>query len=126
MAYFMTGIAEVFKINDLNLDITLGKKHFTQDSILTLVLNSKSVGGFSKFNYKNKLGDGKFDVIIVKKPQIVTPVNVWRLFLMGVPSFMDNDNFMVFIHNRRFFTRKRAFFKAYPRNNPEEKHLRYR
>ena len=59
-------------------------------------MNTKSVGGFSKFNYTNKLGDGKFDVVIVKKPQIKTPVNIWRLFLMGVPRFMDNNNFMVF------------------------------
>ena len=96
MAYFMRGITEVFKIDNLKLDFSVGKKHFSQESIMLLVMNSKSVGGFSKFNYKNKLGDGKFDVVVVKKPQISTPVNVWRLFLMGVPAFMDNNNFMVF------------------------------
>ena len=96
MAYFMKGITEAFKIDNLKLDFSVGKKHFSQEAIFMLVLNSKSVGGFSKFNYRNKLGDGKFDVVVVKKPQISTPVNVWRLFLMGVNSFMDNDNFMVF------------------------------
>lgn len=96
LAYFMKGIEDVFKISELNLKITVGKRTFNQDSLLLLLMNSKSVGGFSKFNYKNKLGDGKFDVVIVKKPQIKTPVNIWRLFIMGVPRFMDNDNFMVF------------------------------
>ena len=96
MAYFMQGVKEVFKINQLNLKITVGKKTFTQDSILMLIMNSKSVGGFSKFNYKNKLGDGKFDVVIVKKPELVTPINIWKLFILGVPTFLDNDNFMVF------------------------------
>ena len=76
--------------------MTVGKRSFNQESLLMLIMNSKSVGGFSKFNYTNKLGDGKFDVIVVKKPQLKTPVNIWRLFLLGVPSFMDNDNFMVF------------------------------
>jgi len=96
MAYFMSGIKEAFKIDELKLNMTVGKKNFTEDSILTLIMNTKSVGGFSKFNYKNKLGDGKFDVVVVRKPQIKTPLNVWRLFVMGVPAFMDNNNFRVF------------------------------
>ena len=96
MAYFMQGAKEVFKVDEHKLQITVGKKTFTQDSILTMILNTKSVGGFSKFNYQNKLGDGKFDVVIVKKPQVKTPINVWRLFAMGVNKLMDDDNVMVF------------------------------
>ena len=96
MAYFMEGAKEAFKVNSHKLEVTVGKKTFTQDSILTLVLNTKSVGGFSKFNYQNKLGDGKFDVVIVKKPEIKTPVNIWKLFVMGVNKFLDNDNVVVF------------------------------
>lgn len=96
LAYFMTGVKEVFKINELELRMNVGKKSFVEDSLLLLVLNTKSVGGFSKFNYKNKLGDGKFDVVVVRKPQLKTPINVWRLFIMGVPAFADNDNFNVF------------------------------
>ena len=80
MAYFMRGIEDVFKINELKLDITVGQKTFTQDSLLLLIINSKSVGGFRQFNYTNKLGDGKFDVVVVKKPELKTPVNIWRLF----------------------------------------------
>ena len=81
LAYFMGGIRDAFKINELNLKITVGKKMFNQDSILLLIINSKSVGGFKNFNYQNKLGDGKFDVVVVKKPQLSTPVNIWRLFI---------------------------------------------
>ena len=99
MAYFMRGIEDVFKINELKLDVVVGQKAFTQESLLLLILNSKSVGGFRKFNYTNKLGDGKFDVVVVKKPELKTPVNIWRLFIGGVPSFVDNDNFMVFSTN---------------------------
>ena len=96
MAYFLQGAKEVFKVREQTLNITVGKKNFTQEAILTLILNTKSVGGFSKFNYQNKLGDGKFDVVIVKKPQLKTPVNVWKLFAMGVNKFIDDDNVMVF------------------------------
>ena len=95
-AYFMEGAKDVFKVDSHKLEVTVGKKTFTQESILTLVLNTKSVGGFSKFNYQNKLGDGKFDVVIVKKPELGTPVNIWKLFMMGVNKFIDNDSVMVF------------------------------
>ena len=96
MAYFLQGAKQVFNVDEQKLQVTVGKKTFTQDSILTMILNTKSVAGFSKFNYQNKLGDGKFDVVIVKKPQIKTPFNVWKLFAMGVSKFLDNENVMVF------------------------------
>ena len=96
LAYFLQGAKEVFKVDEQEVKVTVGKKTFTQDAILTMILNTKSVGGFSKFNYQNKLGDGKFDVVIVKKPQVKTPINIWKLFVMGVNKFLDNDNIMVF------------------------------
>jgi len=96
MAYFFQGAKEVFKVSNHTLKVNVGKKSFVQDASLVMILNTKSIAGFSKFNYKNKLGDGKFDVVIVKKPHIKTPVNVWKLFMMGVDNFADNDNFMVF------------------------------
>ena len=95
-AYFLEGAKEIFTVNSHKLDIIVGKKRFTQDSILTLVLNTKSVGGFSKFNYQNKLGDGKFDVVIVKKPELNNPINIWNLFVKGVNTCMDNDDVVVF------------------------------
>ncbi len=98
-AYFMEGAKELFTVNSHKLDITVGKKRFTQDSILTLVLNTKSVGGFSKFNYQNKLGDGKFDVVIVKKPELANPINIWNLFVKGVNTCMDSDDVVVFSAN---------------------------
>ena len=96
MAYFFQGAKEVFKVSNHTLKVNVGKKSFVQDASLVMILNTKSIAGFSKFNYKNKLGDGKFDVVIVKKPHIKTPVNVWKLFMLGVDNFVDNDNFMVF------------------------------
>ena len=96
MAYFLQGAKDMFKTSENKLSFTVGKKRFTEDSLLMLIMNTKSVGGFSKLNYKNKLGDGKFDVVVVKKPQLKTPVNIWRLFVQGVHNFYDNDNFTVF------------------------------
>lgn len=95
-AYFMEGAKDVFKVNSHRLEVTVGKKTFTQDSILTMVLNTKSVGGFSKFNYQNKLGDGKFDVVIVKKTEIENPINIWKLFMKGVNNSLDDKNVVVF------------------------------
>ena len=96
MAYFLQGARQVFQVNEQTIKLTTGKKIQKINSFLILVLNSKSVAGFSTFNYKNRLGDGKFDVVVVKKPQLKTPINVWRLFALGVHSFTDNPNFMVF------------------------------
>lgn len=96
MAYFMQGAKQVFKVNDYMLNLQVGKKQIKQNAILVMVLNTKSVGGFSKFNYKNKLGDGKFDVVVVKKPEVKTPFNIWKLFIRGVNGVRENDNLMVF------------------------------
>ena len=96
MAYFLQGAKEAFQVSEHKIKLTVGKKMYKLDSLLMLVLNTKSVGGFSSFNYKNKLGDGRFDVVIVKKPQIKTPFNVWRLFALGAHKFIDNPNFMIF------------------------------
>lgn len=96
MAYFMQGIKQAFKVDEQKITVNVGKTQFEEEAMLALVLNTKSICGFSKFNYKNRLGDGKFDVVIVKKPQIKTPVNVWRLFALGVHNLSDNPNFRVF------------------------------
>lgn len=96
MAYFMQGAKEAFKVNDYMLNLEIGKKKIKQDAILVMALNTKSVAGFSKFNYKNKLGDGKFDVVVVKKPELKTPFNIGKLFVRGVDGVSDNNNFMIF------------------------------
>lgn len=96
MAYFIEGAKRVFDVKERKIKLSYSKKQEKVDSLLLLVLNSKSVAGFSTVNYKNKLGDGKFDVVVVKKPEIKTPLNVWRLFVSGVHNLADNPNFMVF------------------------------
>lgn len=96
MAYFLQGAKDVFKVSNHNVKLTVGKKKYDIDSSLLLVLNSKSVAGFSSFNYKNKLGDGKFDVIIAKKPHLNSPFNVWKLFARGAYSLIDDPNYMMF------------------------------
>lgn len=100
LAYFLQGAKDVFKVKNHKVKMTVGKKQYDVDSSLLLVLNSKSVAGFSSFNYKNKLGDGKFDVIIAKKPQIKTPLNVWKLFAKGAYGLIDDPNYMMFSTNK--------------------------
>ncbi len=108
MAYFLQGAKHVFDFDNQELDITVGKKTFKEESILTMILNTKSVAGFSKFNYQNRLGDGKFDVIIVRKPkEIKSPVSIWKLFAMGVNNVIDNDNVMVFSADNISITSKK-------------------
>lgn len=96
IAYFFQGAKELFKVKEDKLNITIGKKNIIQDAVLVLVLNTKSLCGFSKFNYKNRLGDGKFDVVVVKQTAFKSPLNVWGLFAGGVHNFLDNDNYMIF------------------------------
>ena len=65
VAYYLEAIKETFQVKSYNLEVSIGKKVYKEnDVILALVMNSKSVGGFTYFNYKAKLDDGKVDVFI--------------------------------------------------------------
>lgn len=96
MAYYVVGAKNAFKVKESKVQFTVNSKTFEEDTYLFLVLNTKSVGGFASFNYKNKLGDGKFDVIIVKKGAIKLPIDIWRLFVMGADKFADDPAFTIF------------------------------
>ena len=92
-AYYLVAVKETFNIQTLDVTITIGKKvYHEKEALLVLVLNTKSVGGFNYFNYKSSMDDGKVEVLVVKKEELKTPFNVWRLFVSGIDAFKDHHS----------------------------------
>lgn len=96
-AYFLGAIKESFHVKNYQVSIKVGNKLYKErDAILVLVMNTKSVGGFSYFNHKAKMDDGKVDVLVVKKDTFNTPVNIWKLFIGGVNNFKNHKSVRVY------------------------------
>ena len=90
-AYFIQAFKETFDVKTYKLDLTIGKKVYHEDNvIMALVLNSRSVGGFTNFNYKAELDDGKVDVLLVKKSEFNSPVNIWKIVIQGIERAKDH------------------------------------
>ena len=99
-AYYLHAFKETFDVKKYNLNITIGKKVYNEENvILALVLNTRSVGGFTQFNYAAELDDGKIDVLLVKSDPFNTPVNIWKLFIQGIERARDNPSVKVYSGN---------------------------
>lgn len=96
-AYYFNAIKETFTVKPHEIVVRIGRRVYKENNaILVLVLNSKSVAGFAKFNHKAKMDDGKVDVLIVKKGVFNSPVNIWKLFVNGVEQLKSNKNIRVY------------------------------
>ncbi len=96
-AYVLSAIKESFHVKTYKLDIEVDSiKYKEEDCILALLLNSKSVGGFPKFNKNAKLDDGIIDLVIIKKDYFNTPVNIWSVFVAGVENLRKFSSVKVY------------------------------
>lgn len=96
-AYVVSAIKETFNVKSYDLNIKVDNKSYKEkDCILALVMNSKSVGGFAKFNKNAKLDDGKIDLVVVKKDYFNTPVNIWSVFVAGVENLKKFSSVKVY------------------------------
>ena len=99
-AYYFNAIKETFTVKPHQIVLRIGRRVYKEDNaILVLVLNTKSVAGFSTFNHKAKMDDGKIDVLIVKKGVFNNPVNVWKVFVNGVEQLKDNKSIRFYSGN---------------------------
>ena len=72
-AYFFEGIKSLANIKPIHLKLTVDDKEFEGDYLFGAVSNSMSVGGIVKFSDTTvKLNDGKFEVLLIKKPENLT------------------------------------------------------
>ncbi len=68
-AYFFEGIKSLANIKPIHLKFIVDGKEFEDDYIFGAISNSMSVGGIVKFSDTTvKLNDGKFEVLLIKKP----------------------------------------------------------
>lgn len=97
MAYYLEAVKETFNVKCYDVEITVGKRVYKEkDTILVLLLNTKSVAGFTYFNYKAKMDDGKMEVLVVKKDIFNTPFNIWKLFVLGIEKYKDHPSIRVY------------------------------
>ena len=74
MAYYLEGVKEFPKQLSQNMTLTFNSKEYsgTEDIMLFLVANSKSVGGFADAAPLASVSDGYLDVMIIKKMALLT------------------------------------------------------
>lgn len=74
MAYYLEGVKEFPKQLAQNMTLTFESKEYndTQDIMVFLVANSKSVGGFADAAPLASVSDGYLDVLIIKKMGLLT------------------------------------------------------
>ena len=84
MAYYLEGVKEFPKQLSQNMTLTFNSKEYsgTEDIMLFLVANSKSVGGFADAAPLASVSDGYLDVMIIKKMALLTeaPDLIFKLF----------------------------------------------
>lgn len=72
-AYFFEGIKSLANIKPIHLKLKVDDKELEGDYLFGAVSNSMSVGGIVKFSDTMvKLNDGKFEVLLIKKPENLT------------------------------------------------------
>lgn len=89
LTYYVKGMFSAFGMSPQRLKITVDGRVFEEDILMYMVINSKSVGGFSKMGAKTKIDDGLFDLYAVKFAGLSL---VWTFFklLFGKHTYDRN------------------------------------
>jgi len=98
IAYFFNGIKSLFTSKPFYLKARYEEKQFEGYFALMLLVNSRSVAGFS-INKDAKLYDGKIDCLFLKCPNkkrltFMTILRVFKVFLFGIKNVKKNKNFI--------------------------------
>lgn len=94
-AYIISAIKEIFNYRTYKLKIKTKEKNIEDEFIYGSISNSQYVGGFNMFkNKKVELDDGKFEIILVKKPKNF--INLLRLIYKVLTGNLDDKNIYYF------------------------------
>lgn len=97
MAYIINGIKEIFSIREYETKVTLNDEIIEDKYIYIGVSNSYSIGGFKLFkNDEMNLTDGKFEVLLIKKPK-----KIIEFIKLGINLLLKkhNDKHIKFIQS---------------------------
>lgn len=98
LSYFFSALKEVNKIENLDIKIINNGKVYSDKCLLILVSQAKSVGGFN-INNGNSFGDGKVEVIVVKKDMFGGFLKVLKLFFLGIKASKNDKKIRCFSGN---------------------------
>ena len=92
-AYHIAGLAELTNIRKFDLNITLdsGEK-ISEQAILYMILNGKSVGGFDSVIDNADMNDGLMNILIVKN--IENPFDLPAVLLDLINSNLENNDYV--------------------------------
>jgi len=84
LAYYMKGLEKMTRLRPTELRIELeGHGVYHEEFMLFLITNTNSVGGFEKLAPEARIDDGLFDVIMLKRCNLVEFVRVASMALRG-------------------------------------------
>lgn len=85
MAYYFEGVRELTSDNLVPIKLSFISEEYTEitDTLLFLVSNSSSIGGFKKMAPKADVLDGLLDVLIIKKSNVPDLANIFFNVLTG-------------------------------------------
>lgn len=85
MAYYFEGVRELTSDNWEPIKLSFISEEYTEitDTLLFLVSNSSSIGGFKKMAPKADVLDGLLDVLIIKKSNVPDLANIFFNVLTG-------------------------------------------
>ncbi|AFS71445.1 diacylglycerol kinase [Exiguobacterium antarcticum] len=83
LAYYVKGMEKLPQIRPTYVELEHERGIFKGEVMLFLTSNTNSVGGFEKLSPNASLNDGRFDLFILKKCNLVELIRVMRLALKG-------------------------------------------
>lgn len=114
LAYYITGIKEVFKMRSLPLTVVADNERFHGRYILCMLLNSNSAAGY-RINKDRDIDDQLIDLILVerKKNYLHSLIILLRMFLFGIKNIRNSNlvtirkckNIHIENHSNELFTK---------------------
>ena len=95
VAYIFSAIKEVPNYKTYKIKVKTNEKNIEDEIVFGSISNSKYIGGFEILKNKNiKLDDGKFEIILVKKPKNF--ISLLKLIYMVLTGKLDDENIYYF------------------------------
>ncbi len=70
-AYYLTGAAEMPELHPINVKLTTPEKVYNEEMLFMIVMNGESAGGFRSISPRSDINDGKLDVILFRKRNLL-------------------------------------------------------
>ncbi len=83
LAYYMKGLEKLPRLRPIELFFKSGQMNLHEETMLFLIANSNSVGGFEKIAPEANLQDGHLDVMILKKCNLGDFIRIVSMALRG-------------------------------------------